>query len=428
MARIYISSTFKDLENERAAASNAIRKLEHHPRCMEDYVAVEETWDEYCADDVRSCQAYVGIVAWRYGYVHPGRDKSVTHLEYEAARASGIPCLIFLLADDAPWPAEWRDPNPRIAAFREQLRRETGWAPFTTQDDLAVKVIAAVAHRLGVGRPVSSDLPYLCDRSSQEFDLREALVRSPQDRPLFAIVHGDELQCHDKFLERLRGVMLPKLLELDQDAKVNPYRLSWPPECKSKAQLASRLRLRLGEAVCQRANATVEEIQRRLAQDRGPALIDVTLFSSDFRELGAGLLETVAELLAAWPALEVEQQLLFVLSVQYQLKTGQKPKERRKAEEANRLLAETLERFSFPPGMRGTTLTRLESIEQAEVVRWAQAAVPSALCGGELLFPGIRRVFARWESQGYGERIPMESLAASLLELLYDHNSPKELT
>ena len=84
--------------------------------------------------------------------------------------------------------------------------------------------------------------------------------------------------------------------------------------------------------------------------------------------------------------------------------------------------------FRAGPGARGATLTRLDSIDRAEVVRWAQESVPPSLCEGELLIPGIRRLFERWDSEGKGEKIPMEPLAAQLRELLYGYNSRKELT
>src|SRR5262245_8474365 len=49
-------------------------------------------------------------------------------------------------------------------------------------------------------------LPYLCNRSAQEERLKKVL-REHHDtsmRPLLCVIHGDEYECHDMFIERLR--------------------------------------------------------------------------------------------------------------------------------------------------------------------------------------------------------------------------------
>ena len=91
MAVIYISSTYEDLKNERQAAAQAVRRLGHSTKAMEDDAASDKRPLDKCLEDVRKCDAYVGIFAWRYGFIPDGTDKSITHLEYEAAKKAGIP-------------------------------------------------------------------------------------------------------------------------------------------------------------------------------------------------------------------------------------------------------------------------------------------------------------------------------------------------
>jgi hypothetical protein len=81
MAKIYISSTYEDLEKEREAAAEAIRRLGHTTLAMEDYVAADKRPLDKCLEDVRNCDVYIGIFAWRYGDIPDGydkRDKKVT--------------------------------------------------------------------------------------------------------------------------------------------------------------------------------------------------------------------------------------------------------------------------------------------------------------------------------------------------------------
>lgn len=151
MARIYVSSTFGDLADYRKEVSLALRRLGHEDIAMEYYVAEDKRPLDRCLDDVASCDVYVGIFAWRYGYV-PGIDNpeglSITELEYRHAVAAGKVCLIFLLSAEAPWPRAKmeRAALDRIDALREEItsRHEVGM--FENLDDLARKVIEAVIH------------------------------------------------------------------------------------------------------------------------------------------------------------------------------------------------------------------------------------------------------------------------------------------
>ena len=127
MARIYVSSTFSDLEEYRKEVSLALRRLGHEDVAMEYYVADDKRPLDQCLNDVASCNLYVGIFAWRYGYIPQENNpegRSITELEYRKAQDKGIPCLIFLLSEEAPWPKIKQDKGAaaeRIEALRQEL-------------------------------------------------------------------------------------------------------------------------------------------------------------------------------------------------------------------------------------------------------------------------------------------------------------------
>jgi hypothetical protein len=104
--RVYISSSYKDLRDHRAAVDLALRRMGHEVVGMEQYVAEGMTPVDRSLSDVRGSDAYLVIVAWRYGYVptvaNPSQ-RSITELEYEAALGAGIPILVFLLDPEAAW-------------------------------------------------------------------------------------------------------------------------------------------------------------------------------------------------------------------------------------------------------------------------------------------------------------------------------------
>ncbi len=154
MATIYMSSTYADLRECRERVYRTLRSMRHDVRGMEDYVAADQRPLERCLQDVGACDLYVGIFAWRYGYVpevgNPER-RSITELEYRHAGKIYKPRLIFLLSPDALWPTSAVDAitgeeqaGARIKDLRNELMRELIVSLFMNADDLANKVSVAV--------------------------------------------------------------------------------------------------------------------------------------------------------------------------------------------------------------------------------------------------------------------------------------------
>src|ERR1044071_6477666 len=152
MARIYVSSTSNDLEDFRKTVSQALRRLGHEDVAMDYYVAEDKRPVDRSLNDVASCDVYVGIFAYRYGHVPKENNpegRSITELEYRKAHEETIPCLIFLLSDDAPWPKSKQEKGEgalKIEALREELSSGGKHVVnfFETADELARKVNEAV--------------------------------------------------------------------------------------------------------------------------------------------------------------------------------------------------------------------------------------------------------------------------------------------
>jgi tetratricopeptide (TPR) repeat protein len=81
-----------------AEAERAIAAAGHVAVDMADFPAADQPAAELCADRVRGCEVYVGVLGTRYG--SPVQDKpelSYTELEFETATAAGLPRLVFVL-------------------------------------------------------------------------------------------------------------------------------------------------------------------------------------------------------------------------------------------------------------------------------------------------------------------------------------------
>ena len=156
MAKIYLSSTYTDLKAYREAVYHALRQMRHDVIAMEDYVANDQRPVEKCLNDVADSDLYIGIFAWRYGYIPSGinpEHKSITELEYRKAKREGKTCLIFILAQDAPWPPTAMDAvtgegnrGDLISALRDEFIREKTVKFFKAPEELASSVSASVSN------------------------------------------------------------------------------------------------------------------------------------------------------------------------------------------------------------------------------------------------------------------------------------------
>lgn len=155
MAVIYVSSTFEDLKEHRDAVYRALRQLGHDVRAMEDYVACDQRPLDKCLADVAAAEVYLGLFAWRYGYVPEAGNPeglSITEREYRQAIDRGKPRLIFLLHEDAPWvrrfddAASASDKGERIAALRAELKTANTVSFFKSVDELAKLASNAVTN------------------------------------------------------------------------------------------------------------------------------------------------------------------------------------------------------------------------------------------------------------------------------------------
>ena len=152
--KIYISSTYEDLKTFRERVYHSLRTLRHDVIAMEDYVAADARPLDKCLRDVADSDVYIGLYAWRYGYVPPRsnpKQKSITELEYLEATKRKKPRLLFMLNEQTAWPPTMMDSTTgengggkRIQAFRKTLREELMASMFETADELAFKVVAAL--------------------------------------------------------------------------------------------------------------------------------------------------------------------------------------------------------------------------------------------------------------------------------------------
>ena len=122
-------------EDYRGAVFEALRKGGYEVLAMEDYVATDRRPVDKCLADVAGADLYVGLFAFRYGYVPPPEHNnpkglSITELEFRHADELRKPCLTFVVNDTTPWPRSFddartgEDKGDRVNRLRQHLLTE----------------------------------------------------------------------------------------------------------------------------------------------------------------------------------------------------------------------------------------------------------------------------------------------------------------
>jgi hypothetical protein len=143
--RILISSTALDLPEHRRHARDASERMSMLPLVMEQTPAspADALTESYRLVD--QADFYLGIFAFRYGFVPEGQEKSITELEYDRAVARGIPVFIFIAHDDHPVSyrdVERGDGAPKLDTLKERLRKAHVVKTFRSAEELRTEIIS----------------------------------------------------------------------------------------------------------------------------------------------------------------------------------------------------------------------------------------------------------------------------------------------
>src|ERR1700733_12797260 len=93
--RIFVASSYDDLQNHREAATRAILPGGNISEVRCPWPARGSPPLEVSLDKVRSCDLLILLIAHRYGAAPEGKSASITELEFGEAVARGIPVLAF---------------------------------------------------------------------------------------------------------------------------------------------------------------------------------------------------------------------------------------------------------------------------------------------------------------------------------------------
>jgi Domain of unknown function (DUF4062) len=146
--QVFISSTFRDLVDERQDTIRSVLDLGHIPSGMEIFPATDVQQFEYIKKIIDECDYYVLIIGARYGSVD-SEGVSFTEKEYAYAVENGVPVLAFIHGDVGSLPVSRSDTEPavveRLNKFRATVAEGRLVRFWRTRDELKAQVIVSLA-------------------------------------------------------------------------------------------------------------------------------------------------------------------------------------------------------------------------------------------------------------------------------------------
>jgi hypothetical protein len=147
--QIFVSSTFKDLQEERQAVLNAILKLNQFPAGMEIFPAVNDTAWEHIEKVIEVSDYYVLIIGGKYGSIEAESGISYTEKEYDFAVSKNIPVLAFTRSDEDSIPVGKAEMNEEIREklkyFKQKVGNRHHWNYWKTLEELKANVVTSLA-------------------------------------------------------------------------------------------------------------------------------------------------------------------------------------------------------------------------------------------------------------------------------------------
>ena len=130
MQKIFVSSTWIDLQSERQAIADTLHKMDAFTFVGMEYFGSRDLPPKEASEDaVDTCDLYVCIVGDRYG-------SGITGKEYDRARRLNLPCFIYFLKSDA----SMAEHDPDLIAFSARLNEAHVCSNVSSSGELALAI------------------------------------------------------------------------------------------------------------------------------------------------------------------------------------------------------------------------------------------------------------------------------------------------
>jgi hypothetical protein len=185
--QVFVSSTYKDLTEERAAVIQAILDLDHLPAGMEMFPSADDDQWTLIRRVIDQSDYYVVVVAGRYGSLS-AKGISYTEMEYDYAVEAGVPILGFVLANPDKIEVGKTDQNDeareKLSEFRAKVESRMV-KHFSSAAELGGRVTTGLVHAIRSNPRtgwVRADKALTVETEREILDLRERVATAEKER------------------------------------------------------------------------------------------------------------------------------------------------------------------------------------------------------------------------------------------------------
>ncbi|MGA2182776.1 MAG: DUF4062 domain-containing protein [Bryobacteraceae bacterium] len=147
--QVFVSSTYEDLREERAAVISALLQIDCFPAGMELFPAADDDSLTLIKSVIDDSDYYLIILGGRYGTLDNATGKSYTRLEYEYALSTGKPTIALLHSKPETLPTTKTESNDAgrecFSNFRSELQRKN-CRPWGDRSELIAAVFTGIQH------------------------------------------------------------------------------------------------------------------------------------------------------------------------------------------------------------------------------------------------------------------------------------------
>lgn len=156
--QVFVSSTYKDLVEERKEATQAILRCDCFPAGMELFPASSKSQWDVIKKVIDDSDVYLLILAGRYGSLGTddgGNKLGYTEMEFDYALAQGKPILAMLHKDIDSLPARLVEESPKsrraLKAFREKASNGRVVDFWVSKEELSANILYGLQNLISDG-------------------------------------------------------------------------------------------------------------------------------------------------------------------------------------------------------------------------------------------------------------------------------------
>lgn len=156
--QVFISSTFRDLNEERKKVLDILLMADCIPAGMEAFVATDDEQFNVIKKVIDLCDYYILIIGGKYGSINETEGISYTEMEYNYAILKDIPVLVFIIDDSIELGIDKTEKDDikkgKLAEFKSSAMRNRLASIWKDSSDLVGKVaISIMTAKKEIDRP-----------------------------------------------------------------------------------------------------------------------------------------------------------------------------------------------------------------------------------------------------------------------------------